>query len=42
LKSVDVVRKIIFRYIGVPSPDGLTNIFIQRPLKDVSMNHRVK
>jgi len=28
LKSEDVVRKIIFRYLSVPLTDGLWNIFM--------------
>jgi len=37
LKIADVVRKIIFRYVSVPSSDGSTNIFIQRLIKDISI-----
>jgi len=36
-KSVDVVRKSIFRYLSVSFADGSMNIFIQKTFEDISI-----
>jgi hypothetical protein len=37
LKSVDVVKKISFRYRSVPFTDGFMNILNLKALKDISI-----
>jgi len=35
LHNADVVKKFIFRYLNVPSTDGLWNIFMNITIKDI-------